>query len=68
MRVLSPVGTFPLRFTGVRFAEKRRLVDQAMGAWRSEVQFDRHDVPLIGAVVGIMAAAFLLGRLSRRRV
>jgi hypothetical protein len=35
MRVLSPVGTFPLRLTGAHVKDRRPVVDTAMGVWRS---------------------------------
>jgi hypothetical protein len=65
MRVLSPVGTFPLSLKGIRLADGRPVVDTAMGAWRSEIRLDRHDVPLVAVAVGLIAASFLLGRVSR---
>jgi hypothetical protein len=66
MQVQSPVGTFPLRITHARIAGGVPRLDAAMGAWRSEVALDRHDLPLIAAVTATLAAAFVLGRLSRR--
>ena len=68
MRVLSPVGTFPMRLRGVRWGSGGPVIDAAMGAWRSQVSLELRDLPLIGAAVGIVATAFLLGRLSPRRV
>ncbi len=67
MRVLSPVGVFPLRVTGVRRQRDGLVVDTAMGAWHSEVRLDREDLPLIFAIVGVVVAAFLFGRLSFSR-
>lgn len=67
MRVLSPVGTFPMRLRGVRWGDGGPVIDAAMGAWRSQVRLERRDLPLVGAAIGIVAAAFFLGRLSLRR-
>jgi hypothetical protein len=67
MRVLSPVGTFPLRFTGAHIERKGPVFDTAMGAWRSEVRLDRNDLPLIAAVCGAFVAVFLFGRACSRR-
>lgn len=66
MQVRSPVGTFPLRITGARIAGGAPRLDTAMGAWRSEVTLDRNDLPLAIAAAGALAAAFALGRHSRR--
>jgi hypothetical protein len=67
MRVLSPVGAFPLKLTGAHIEEHSTpVVDTAMGAWRSEVRFDRHDLPLFAAVAGLLVGVFLVGRLSSR--
>jgi hypothetical protein len=67
MQVLSPVGTFPLRFTGVHIKQRIPVIDTAMGAWRSELRLDRHDLPLAAAAVGVISTAFLLGRVCMRR-
>ncbi len=67
MRVLTPVGTFPLHLAGVRVSDNRPVIDTAMGAWRSEIRFDRDDVLLVAAVLGVLAAAFAVGRASKRR-
>ena len=67
MRVLSPAGTFPLRLRGARWGNGGPVIDAAMGAWRSEVSLERRDLPLVGVALGIIATAFVLGRLSLRR-
>ena len=41
MRVLSPVGTFPIRLTGARVERDGPVIEAAMGAWRSEVRLER---------------------------
>jgi hypothetical protein len=64
MRVLSPVGTFPLRLTGARLKDGRPVLDMAMGVWRSEVTFEPGDLPLAGLGVILLAAAFTAGRAS----
>ena len=68
MRVLSPVGTFPLRLTGVRLSGGKPVLDTAMGVWRSEVSFERGDLPLAVLAAGLLAGAFAAGRASARSV
>jgi hypothetical protein len=67
MRVLSPVGSFPLKVTGAHLAKRTPVIDTAMGAWRSEVRLGAEDLPLFAAVLGCVAGAFVLGRLTSRR-
>jgi hypothetical protein len=67
MEVLSPVGRFPLRLTSARLSEGRVHIRANMGAWRSEVRFGREDAPLVGACLGGLAVAFVLGRMTARR-
>jgi hypothetical protein len=64
MRVLSPVGTFPLRLTGAHLKDGRPVLDTAMGVWRSEVIFEPGDLPLAALAIGLIAAAFAAGRAS----
>jgi hypothetical protein len=64
MRVLSPVGTFPLRLTGARLKDGKPVLDTAMGAWRSEVIFEAGDVPIAILAIGLIAVAFAAGRAS----
>jgi hypothetical protein len=64
MRVLSPVGTFPLRLTGAHVKDRRPVMDTAMGVWRSEVIFEPSDLPLAVLAIGLIAAAFAAGRAS----
>jgi hypothetical protein len=64
MRVLSPVGRFPLHLHSVSLKEGRITVNAEMGVWRSEVQLGREDLPLIGAAMGALLGVFLLGRAS----
>lgn len=66
MQVKSPVGVFPMRITRARLSRDGMRLDTAMGAWRSEVELDRSDVPLLATGVAALAAAFVLGRLSGR--
>jgi hypothetical protein len=61
------VGRFPLRVKRVRLHNGRVRVDTALGAWTSEVSFDRSDTTLAGGVLGALLAAFALGRVSGRR-
>jgi hypothetical protein len=67
MEVLSPVGRFPLRLTSARLSEGRLRIAADMGAWRSEVRLGREDAPILGACLGGLAAAFVLGRMTARR-
>jgi hypothetical protein len=62
MRVLSPIGTFPVRFTGARIGRKGLVIDAAMGAWHSEVRLEPADLPLVLAAGALLAGAFLAGR------
>jgi hypothetical protein len=64
MRVLSPVGTFPLRLTGVRLQGGRPVLHTAMGAWQSQVLFEPADLPLALAAAAMLAVAFAAGRAS----
>jgi hypothetical protein len=64
MRVLSPVGTFPLRLTGAHLKDGRPVLDTAMGVWRSEVMFELGDLPLAVLAAGLIAGAFAAGRAS----
>jgi len=66
MKVLSPVGTFPVRVRGGGFRHGTLTIDASMGAWRSEVRLERADVPLLAAVAGLLVAVFAAGRASRR--
>jgi hypothetical protein len=68
MRVLSPVGTFPMRLTGARLKDGRPVLDTAMGVWRSEVSFELSDLPLAALAAGLLAGAFAAGRASARSV
>ena len=62
MRVLSPVGTFPLRLTGARLKDGRPVLHTAMGSWQSEVMFEPGDLPLVLLAAGLLAGAFAAGR------
>jgi hypothetical protein len=66
MQVQSPVGTFPLRFAGVRLQGRSLRVDTRLGAWRSEVTLERSDAPLAAAALGLLALVYALGRRSAR--
>jgi hypothetical protein len=66
MRVLSPVGTFPVRFTGARAGRDGPVIDAAMGAWRSEVRLEPADLPLVLGAGALLTAAFLAGRATAR--
>lgn len=67
MRVLSPVGTFPMRLTGAHVKDGRPVLDTAMGVWRSEVIFEPADLPLALVAIGLIAGAFAAGRASASR-
>lgn len=67
MRVLSPVGTFPVRLTGARIERHGPVIEAAMGAWRSEVRPEPADLPLLMAAAAVMAAAFMAGRATSGR-
>ena len=64
MKALTPVGRFPVRLTGVRAGPKGLLVDAKLGVWRTEVELERRDLPLILGAVGVVALAAALGRAS----
>jgi hypothetical protein len=68
MRVLSPVGTFPVRLTGARMKRDGPVIEAAMGAWRSEVRLEPADAPLLLAAGAVLAAAFMAGRMTSGRV
>jgi len=67
MRVLSPVGTFPVRLTGARVQRDGPVIEAAMGAWRSEVRLEPADLPLLLAAGVVLAAAFMAGRITSGR-
>jgi hypothetical protein len=67
MRVLSPVGTFPVRLTGARVERDGPVIEAAMGAWRSEIRLEPSDLPLLLAAGAVLAAAFAAGRLTSVR-
>jgi hypothetical protein len=67
MHVKSPVGTFPVRIARPRIGKEGLRVPAAMGAWASEVTFDRGDTPIAAAIVSLLAGAFLLGRYTAPR-
>lgn len=67
MQVLSPVGTFPLHIQRASLRDGAISLDAALGAWRSEVRLGRSELPLAGALAGILVLAFALGRLSASR-
>lgn len=64
MRVLSPVGTFPVRVTGARVERDGPVIEAAMGAWRSEVRLEPADLPLLITAGVVLAAAFMVGRMT----
>jgi hypothetical protein len=64
MRVQSPVGTFPVRVVGARLEGTSPCVETTMGAWRSEVRFERSDAPFAVIALAILLLAFLAGRQS----
>lgn len=61
MKVLSPVGTFPVRVTGARVSSSGVQLDAAMGAWRSTLTFDRDDAVIVVGAAGTLALAFGAG-------
>jgi hypothetical protein len=67
MRVLSPVGTFPVRLTGARVERDGPVIEAAMGAWRSEVKLEPADLPLLLGAGALLAAAFIAGRMTSGR-
>ncbi len=67
MRVLSPVGTFPVRLTGARVERDGPVIEAAMGAWRSEVRLEPADLPLLMAAGAMLMAAFMAGRMTSGR-
>jgi hypothetical protein len=68
MRVLSPVGTFPIRLTGARVERDGPVIEAAMGAWRSEVKLEPADLPLLLGAGVVLAAAFMAGRMTSDRI
>lgn len=62
MRVQSPVGTFPMRMGRPRVSDGTLRIPADMGAWHSEVTFDRTDVPLLVPAAAFVVAVFMLGR------
>jgi hypothetical protein len=70
MQVLSPVGRFRVRLGGVRIEQGRPVLDVRMGAWRSDVTWEPCDLPVVGAVLGVLVGAawggWQAGRRSRR--
>ncbi len=68
MEVLSPVGRFRVSAHGVQIRDGRLVIGASLGAWRSEVTFEKTDVPLVLAAAGTaglaLAAAFGAGRWS----
>ena len=62
MRVQSPVGTFPVGVRRVRFTLRGPAIDASMGAWRSEVTFDRTDLPVAAMVLAAAALLVAAGR------
>jgi hypothetical protein len=67
MRVLSPVGTFPVRLTGARVEPDGLVIEAAMGAWRSEVRLEPADLPLLLGAGVVLAATFMAGRMTSGR-
>jgi hypothetical protein len=65
VEVQSPVGTFPLRLSGVKIDSGGLRVRTTMGAWRSEVRLGREDAPMIAAVLGSWILTYLWGRRQR---
>jgi hypothetical protein len=61
MNVLSPVGRFRVTLGGIRVEGGRPVLDVRMGAWRSEVTFDRHDASILAAGFGALACAVVGG-------
>jgi hypothetical protein len=68
VQVQSPVGEFPVALVGVKLDGPVPRVQLAMGAWRSHVSFDRGDLPLLVALVTILALVFVGGRRSAPRI
>jgi hypothetical protein len=67
MRVLSPVGTFPVRITGARVDRNGPFVEAAMGSWRSEVRLEPADLPLLLGAGALLTTAFIAGRVMPGR-
>jgi hypothetical protein len=67
MRVLSPVGTFPVRITGARVQRDGLVIDAAMGVWRSEVRLEPADMPLLLGAGALLTTAFIAGRMVSGR-
>lgn len=66
MQVLSPVGRFPLKITGLRLRNGPPAIRTEMGVWRSDVILERRDLPMIAAAAATLVAAFVLGRVITR--
>lgn len=67
MRVLSPVGTFPVRMKGLRRKGRSVVIDADMGVWHSEVSLERRDgLVIVGALVAFVAVFVAAMRLGRR--
>ncbi|GJJ23748.1 hypothetical protein MTY414_74220 [Mycolicibacterium mageritense] len=71
MEVLSPVGRFRVSAHGVRIRNGRLIIGASLGAWRSEVTFEKADAPLVLSTVGAaglaLAVAFGAGRWSANK-
>jgi hypothetical protein len=68
MQVQSPVGEFPVALVGFELDGPIPKLRMDMGAWRSRVSFDRGDLPLLAALLTVLALVFLGGRRSARRI
>lgn len=67
MRVLSPVGTFPVRVTGARIERTGPVIEAAMGAWRSELRLEVADLPMLVGAGALLTTAFIAGRITSGR-
>ena len=67
MRVRSPVGEFPLRLEGIAVEGGALRLRTSLGAWQSELRFERGDAGLALVAAGVLASVYLAGRRSARR-
>jgi hypothetical protein len=72
MRVRSPIGELPFTVTAVRRDGTTVVVDGELGAWRSRIEIEPSDVPMLAraaarplaaAGVALAVAAVLVRRL-----
>jgi hypothetical protein len=69
MRVRSPIGELPFTITAVRREGRGVVVEGELGAWRSQIEIEAADIPMLAralrrplAVAAVASAVIVIVR------